>query len=227
MSGEWLEVPSLFISEDEGQIWKNITPNFSISTIVIYTYENKIFAASPLATKFGLYLSNDKGNTWIDISEGLSKTFIKSLFSHNGSLFAGTAGASVWQIGLDAFNPPAQPSTITGSFNPCVSSMQTYSVTNIPRVTYTWQVSQDWVISNGQGTNAIIVSIGTNLGSIYVAPSNPFGSGVNQSVYVTTSSAPSQPSQIIGPLSLCVSSTHNYSVPNAAGIDYVWELPSD
>jgi len=66
---------------------------------------------------------------------------------------------------------PAQPSAITGTLNPEVGSSQTYSVTDVAGVTETWSFPSGWVITSGQGTNSVTVTVGGSNGTISVTPS--------------------------------------------------------
>ena len=87
---------------------------------------------------------------------------------------------------------PAQPSTIIGNNNPVQGTTGlTYSVTNVPGVTYTWSVPAGWTITAGQNTNSIIVSVGASAGggTISVTPSNTCGNGTAQALTVTTQPA--------------------------------------
>lgn len=77
---------------------------------------------------------------------------------------------------------PAQPSAITGATAPDLGSSQTYSVTNVAGVTYTWAFPATWTITAGQGTNSVTVTVGTTNGSISVTPSNSCGNGTAQTL---------------------------------------------
>jgi large repetitive protein len=66
---------------------------------------------------------------------------------------------------------PAQPSAISGSLSPDVGSSQTYSVTNVTGVSYAWSFPSGWVITGGQGTNSVTVTVGAANGTISVTPS--------------------------------------------------------
>ena len=72
-------------------------------------------------------------------------------------------------------NTPAQPSVISGTVNILPpQSGQTYSVTNVTGVTYTWSYSGTGVtIASGQGTNAINLDFANNAtsGTLTVTPS--------------------------------------------------------
>src|SRR5689334_20181753 len=51
----------------------------------------------------------------------------------------------VWQTLNCAVCPtPAQPSAISGSTTPCQGSSQTYAVTNVSGMTYTWTFPSGW-----------------------------------------------------------------------------------
>jgi hypothetical protein len=126
-----------------------------------------------------------------------------------------------------ASSMPGQPSFIAGTSDPCQGSAQTFSVTNIPGMSYNWQVPADWIITAGQGTNSITTTVGIAAGSILVTPSNPCGTGPARSLAVTVSTLPAQPSAISGLTDPCEGTTQVYSVTETPGIDYGWQLPAD
>ena len=61
---------------------------------------------------------------------------------------------------------PTQPSTITGATSPCVGSSQTYSVTDVPGVTYNWAFPAGWTQTGGGTTDSVTVTVGANNGTI-------------------------------------------------------------
>ncbi len=124
---------------------------------------------------------------------------------------------------------PAQPSTITGNTIPCINSIgYSYSVTNVAGVTYSWSVPADWSITAGQGSNSITVTSGTSAGSITVVPSNICGSGLAQTLGVSTMTVPAQPSAISGNITPCQGETGVlYNVTNVPGTTYTWSVPAD
>ena len=122
---------------------------------------------------------------------------------------------------------PAQPSVISGATTPCNGSSQTYSVTNVAGVTYTWTVPAGWTITAGQGTNTITVTVGATAGNIQVTPSNGCGNGTARSLAVTITNVPNQPSAITGSVTPCTGSSQTYSITNVAGVTYTWSFPAD
>ena len=80
---------------------------------------------------------------------------------------------------------PSQPSTITGAADPVPGDSETYSVTNVSGVTYTWSFPSGWVITSGQGTNSVAVTVGSTNGTISVTPSNGCGSGTARTLSTT------------------------------------------
>jgi hypothetical protein len=123
--------------------------------------------------------------------------------------------------------PPAQPSTITGSGSVCQGTSQSYSVTNVSGVIYTWQVPSGWIITNGQGTSAITATVGSASGNIQVTPSNTCGNGPSRTLAVSVLQPPGQPSSITGSASPCEESAATYSVTPVSGVTYTWEVPED
>ncbi len=121
---------------------------------------------------------------------------------------------------------PAQPSSIAGSTSICVNANGTYSVTNDPAATsYTWTLPSGWTGSST--TNSINATSGANGGTITVTANNACGNSTQQTVNVTTTGAPTQPSSIAGSTSICVNANGTYSVTNdPAATSYTWTLPS-
>jgi len=120
---------------------------------------------------------------------------------------------------------PAQPSVITGQIGPCQTTTEYYSVTPVAGVTYTWVTPADWIITAGQGTNSLTVTVGASSGTVQVTPSNTCGNGTPQTITVTSSVLPSQPSAIVGDNTPCQNS-QTYSVTTVAGVTYTWVFPA-
>lgn len=80
----------------------------------------------------------------------------------------------------------------------------------------------------GQGTNAITVTFDTTGGDITVTATNPCGASAVQSLGVSIRSAPSQPSSISGPISVCAGDSGVvYSIaPIAGATAYNWSVPT-
>jgi hypothetical protein len=68
--------------------------------------------------------------------------------------------------------------TINGQITPCKGSNTVYSVTMATNATgYAWTIPSGWLIISGQGTNSILVTVGSTSGNISVIPSNTCGNG--------------------------------------------------
>ncbi|KAA5549086.1 ice-binding family protein [Adhaeribacter rhizoryzae] len=124
--------------------------------------------------------------------------------------------------------PPAQPAAITGNSGPCIGVSTSYSVAPISGVnSYSWTVPTGWTITNGQGTNTIIVISGSNAGNITVTAANGCGisTATNLPVNPITNTAPAN---ISGPNNPCnASSGNSYSVEAVAGAaSYTWTVPN-
>ena len=129
-------------------------------------------------------------------------------------------------LGVTTTTVPSQPSTVTGSTSPCLSSSQTYSVTNVAGVTYNWSFPAGWTQTGGGTSNSVTVTVGANNGTITVTPSNSCGNGTARTLGVTTTTVPAQPSAITGGATPCIGSSQGYSVTNVAGVTYTWVLPA-
>lgn len=230
VNNEWVEVPRIFLSQDGGLTWNNITSNINnISTISAMAGDSKIFVANYLGPDYGIYCSADNGANWTDISDGLiPATYVPSMQIINDKLFAGTAGNSVWKRSLSDFSAPAQPGSICGATAPCTGSEQHYSVEGMPGVVYQWQVPQDWTITGGNGTDSITVTTGATAGIVLVTPSNGFGTGPSQYLMVTPASSVEVSATIAADnTTLCYGSTMNFTAAAVNGGDqpaYNWHV---
>ncbi len=121
---------------------------------------------------------------------------------------------------------PAQPSIITGTTFPCQNSSQTYSVTNVTGVIYTWVVPSGWTITSGQNTNTIHLTVGSTNGTITVTPSNSCGIGTSRTLAVSSNLLPLQPSLITGNITPCYGTSQIYSVIEVTGVSYNWSFPA-
>ena len=96
----------------------------------------------------------------------------------------GCGGGTARTLAVTPSTVPAQPSTITGVTNPIQNSTQTYSVTDVPGTTYTWEFPSDW-IPIPSITNSIDVTIGIIAGDVICTPSNSCGFGTSRTLAVT------------------------------------------
>ncbi|MBL7875554.1 MAG: DUF1573 domain-containing protein [Cyclobacteriaceae bacterium] len=135
----------------------------------------------------------------------------------------GTSIARTGSVQVISCALPVQPSVITkSSGSECTSSTASYSVTNVPGVTYAWAVSAGGtIVGSGNSAN---VTWNTTTGSrtITVTPSNSCGNGTARTLSVTVDPTPSQPSAITGSTAQCTGVSTAYSVTNVPGITYTW-----
>ncbi|MCZ8217360.1 MAG: PKD domain-containing protein, partial [Cyclobacteriaceae bacterium] len=116
---------------------------------------------------------------------------------------------------------PAQPSAITGNITPCRNASLAYSVTNMPGVTYTWDVLGTGTIT-GSGNSVNVTWPATGSHTLRVTPSNACGAGVATTLAVTVNDVPLAASQMTGLTSVCSGNSIPYSVGNLAGVTYTW-----
>ena len=182
VQGEMVEVPRVLKSQDNGHSWTIASESLNnISPISLTSDGSNVYISKYSPGDNKVYISKNDGNSWIEISDGLpSAIYTSSFFINNGKIYAGTNNASIWARDISEFEAPLQPDTIAGIETPCVGSVETYVVSNIPGVSYSWQVPLDWTILSGNGTSTITVNTGNSSGIILVIPSNSFGNGPSQ-----------------------------------------------
>ncbi|MFZ4704585.1 MAG: choice-of-anchor V domain-containing protein [Bacteroidales bacterium] len=175
----------------------------------------------------GATISSGQGTTSIAVHFGLSA--VSGNVSVYGSNGAGNGAAS--NLPVTVSSAPSQPDAITGSSSPCQGSSQTYSVTNVAGVTYTWTVPSGSTINAGQGTNSITATMGTSGGNMNVVPSNTCGDGAEQITTITIQALPGIAGAISGPEIIDLASVMMCEYITAGATDaasYQWELnPAD
>jgi hypothetical protein len=121
---------------------------------------------------------------------------------------------------------PEQPGMITGATTPCQGTSINYFIPNIAGITYTWAFPTGWIQTGGGTTSAVTVTVGSGSGNVTVTPSNECGTGTAQSLAVTPTNVPAQPSFITGSTTPCQGTSENYSVTMVSGVIYSWAFPA-
>lgn len=133
---------------------------------------------------------------------------------------------SVITITLTINRAPLQPGAISGTNTICAGSAATFSIAPVIGATsYTWTLPSGWT---GTSTStSILVTAGTQGGTITVTADNPCGSSPLQSFPVTINTAPPQPGSINGNIQICEGSSNLYSIAMVPGAtSYSWILPN-
>lgn len=119
---------------------------------------------------------------------------------------------------------PSQPSSINGPTDVCEAAQETYAVTLVDDIDYTWLLPSGW--TGASITNEITVTVGNSSGDITVIPANGCGAGPSQSLAVTVENIPAQPDAIAGEALPCVGSEEVYTVSDQANTSFNWSLPN-
>ncbi|NOU47176.1 MAG: T9SS type A sorting domain-containing protein [Bacteroidales bacterium] len=229
INNEWIEVASIVASQDNGIHWSKISAGIgdALFPLSLAAIDSKVFIAMASAPDYNIYYSGDFGATWLDAGQGLpERTFATLMTISDDEIYAGTYAGSLWHRNLSAFELPAQPDAIIGQANPCTGSSQTYTITNVPEVIYTWQFPSDWTITSGAGTNSVTVTVGTASGIALVTPSTVPGNGPAQFLVVSPS-LPANPavSVLADDENVCAGTTVTFTATPAEGGDtpaYQW-----
>lgn len=169
----------------------------------------------------GASITSGQGTTAVTVNFGPSAT--SGIISVYGTNVSGNGASSSLPVAVNSLPVPA--GVITGISTPCAGSTQNYSVTPASGVSYTWFVPGGSAIISGQGSNSIQVLTGNSNGNIEVVPVNSCGSGSGSNLPISISLPPAQPGAIEGTSSPCQSGSVVYSVINATGTIYTWQVP--
>lgn len=189
--------------------------NYSVGTISGATTYNWTVPA-------GASILSGQGTTTISVNFGAGSS--SGNVSVYGSNTSGNGAPS--NLAVTVTSAPSSAGTVSGSGSPCQGTSQTYSVSNVSGVTYTWTVPSGTTITSGQGTNALTVTVGPASGNIEVVPSNGCGNGPGSSLALSVSPVPAQPGAIAGPASACQGANATFTVDNVAGVAYTWSVPT-
>lgn len=110
----------------------------------------------------------------------------------------------------------------------CRGDVGSYSVVNVPGVTYDWSgLPPGAQLITGQGTNQVTVDWGNLPIGTYtfnVTPNNNCGPGTPLSIQVAINTVPDQPTPISGATQLCQDATEIYDVNFVSGVTYQWDV---
>ncbi len=141
-------------------------------------------------------------------------------------------GYGVWHtITCICSAAPSAPGIITGNASPCSgASNVVYSVAPVAGANfYVWTVPSGASILTGQGTNSILVNIGSTPGNVSVSAGNDCGTSGANSYPITINTIPSTPGSIGGSSTFPHNQTGaSYSVAAISGATtYTWTIPGD
>jgi len=151
------------------------TVNYSVTNVAGMTYT----WTAPVGTTI---LSGQGTNT---ISLSVSPTFVSGTLAVNASNSCSTSANRTASLTAR----PATPASIVGlATGVCIGSQQNYSIAALLGATsYTWTVPASYSIVSGQGTNNILVNVGTANGNITARGNNTCGAGSTRSLSVSVS----------------------------------------
>lgn len=94
--------PYVFVSENNGATWKNISSNLSNFPVNVIKEDPKDEAILYIGTDNGVYVSFDKGENWQPFSNGLPKVAVHDLVIQNeeNDLVIGTHGRSIYKANI-------------------------------------------------------------------------------------------------------------------------------
>ncbi|MBK7668139.1 MAG: T9SS type A sorting domain-containing protein [Sphingobacteriaceae bacterium] len=125
---------------------------------------------------------------------------------------------------LTVLSAPPAPGAISGNVTTCSGASIVYSVTSVPGATsYSWTLPSGW--SGTSFANMTFATTNTNSGIVSVSASNSCGTSSTTTLSVSATSIPSQPSSILGNVTVCDNTVQQYSIAAVAGAtSYSWNI---
>ena len=178
---------TLFVAGQNGGIYQSIDDGVTWTTAGLADQIIRNYAVSGnhlfIRTRSQIYIRNNANGSWVQINSNLPPVlddydwYNSGLHATANKLYAGISSLSLYEADMANFSIPSQPSPIVGATAPCVGSTVTYSVSNVPGISYTWQIPYGWVLTSGGSTNSITVTVGSLPGVVMVTPTTLIGSG--------------------------------------------------
>jgi hypothetical protein len=181
----------------------------------------------------GLTITSGQGTNVINVASGsnfssglIRVIYVTSSYTLNGSY---------------TVSGVTQPSAMSGPTNLCGLATTTYSVTNVPGMTYVWSVPSGMAITGSSNSSSINVSItGAVSGNVSVRAQNTCGISTATSLFVKSTPIMgwmTGTTRVCGAVQTTVdangtitnnnaSDTYTYSVVAAIGVSYFWTVPS-
>ncbi len=224
-----VRLSSLTVAEQTAALPGNAGPITGPSNVCSNNSYNYSVATITGATSYvwtvpsGVNITSGQGTT--AITTDFTASASSGNVSVHGSNAAGNGVPS--NLAVTVSSSPAQPSAVAGQASPCEGSSQVYSVTNVAGINYAWTAPTGSVITAGQGSSSVTLTVGPNNGSVDVVPSNLCGTGNVSSLVLTVGTIPGASSTPAGPdqVDLAFTPTSTYTaaaVPSASGC--TWDI---
>ena len=122
--------PYIFMSEDYGQTWKNISSNIPTSPVNVIREDPKNENILFIGTDNGAYVSFNQGSSWEAFSKGLPNVAVHDIAiqSEAHDLLLGTHGRSIYLANIDALE-----SMNADKMNSAITLFDTQSIQYSPR----------------------------------------------------------------------------------------------
>ncbi len=117
--------------------------------------------------------------------------------------------------------------SIAGDTLTCVGNIQNYYVAGEPGVFYSWQFPLGWSQTGGGQSDSVSAITATGNGYVLVTPTNNCGTGVSDSIFISTITVPDQTGSITGDTLPCAGSSQTYFIPGIPDVSYNWSYPAD
>jgi subtilisin-like proprotein convertase family protein len=192
------------------------TVTYSVANVARATFYNWV-------TPAGVVVNSGAGTNSINVT--FTAGFVSSAITVAAGNGCGISGNRVRNVTL---NTPGTPGSMSGPTTGLCGSLQTYAVTAVAGMTYTWTVPAGATIIGSSNTNSINVQFSSSFtpGTIGVTASNLCGTSAQRIKNVRGTTA--QPSAINGVTSVCTGQTNvSYSItPLAGAVTYLWTVPN-
>ena len=224
----------VFRTLDGGNSWQNMSlnlPNVPVNSVVIQpnTMESIVY----VGTDLGVYFTSDTSTAWQLYSTDLPNVIVSELEidTANNELYAATFGRGVWKTGIVPGTPCpfiAAPSGIAGITSPCATDIGViYTAdTVVGALSYSWTYPSGWMVTSSDTGSNITLSASSVAGNLCVTANNSCTSSSPTCIALSPLSAPPIPTNIAGPLTVCVNDTSNYSASSTGATSYLWTVPA-
>lgn len=159
----------LFISTNNGIKWKIINTGLTESVLSFAIKDKALFAG----TRYGVFLSNDTGNNWVDKNEGLSSWNFRSFAIAIDKIFTGSSdGVYLTTDNGDTWTAKNKEKLYFGVLTMIVDESNIFAGTDEGGVFLTTNNGNSWTTKNIGLNNTYISSLFINESKIFAGTGN-------------------------------------------------------
>jgi gliding motility-associated-like protein len=206
---------------------KSVCPNV---TNVMYRVTNTQPSNSYRWDVSGGTIKSGQGSSQVEVNWGPTNAAAKIIVTSSNSADCIESSSSLL-VNINVVLTTEKPVSVQHPDTLCMSAATgiVYEVPNTTGSVYTWGVSGNGTITNGQGTNRIIVNwLAAGSSKVWVNEQSTTSSnicfGTSDTLDILIAPMPQATFQVTGNSNVCAGTSHNYRIEGYPGSAFIWKV---